>query len=195
MTTNEPRCPRVLVSAASRHGSTSEIARVIGDTLADQGIDVDIVPPDAVDSVADYDAVVLGSAVYNGRWLTPATDLAARLQHELAARPLWLFSSGPVGVRAAGDAQAASRDPAGTGRATEPRDHRVFAGRLDLRLLSLAERVTLLVFRGVSGDFRDWAEIREWADGIAADLSAAWTGEGAADAASSLLPGPEVRQQ
>ena len=175
MTTNESGQPRVLVSAASRHESTSEIARVIGGALADKGIDVNIVPPEAVDSIADYDAVVLGSAVYNGHWLTPATDLATRFQDELTARSLWLFSSGPVGVPAAGKAQSARQVPAEVAlisRAVQPRDHRVFAGRLDPRRLSRTQRVGLLLFRGTHGDFRDWTEIRQWADTIAASLTA-----------------------
>ena len=175
MTTNDPRRPRVLVSAASRHESTSEIARVIGGTLADQGIDVDIVPPEAVDSITDYDAVVLGSAVYNGHWLTPATDLATRFQNELAARSLWLFSSGPVGARAGNKAPLARQDPAEIARisqATQPRDHRIFAGRLDPQRLSRAQRATFVMFRRPGGDFRDWDEIGEWADAIAAGLTA-----------------------
>ena len=175
MNTSEPRRPRALVSAASRHESTSEIARVIGKTLADKGIDVDIVPPDAVDSIADYDAVVLGSAVYNGHWLTPATDLATRFQDELAARSLWLFSSGPVGVPASGKAHPVRQDPAEIARisqATRPRDHRVFGGRLDPQRLSRAQRAMLVVFRRPGGDFRDWDEIGEWADAIVAGLTA-----------------------
>lgn len=83
--------------------------------LADKGIEVDIVPPEAVDSVADYGAVVLGSAVYNGHWLIPARGLAARF------------------------------------RDTHPRDHHVFAGRLDPQFLSLAQRATLLVSRAMPG--------------------------------------------
>src|SRR5260370_6941489 len=133
MTTSESRQPRVLISAASRYGSTSEIARVIGDTLADKGIDVDIVPPEAVDSVADYDAVVLGSAVYAGHWLVPARDLVTRFRDELAARSLWLFSSGPVGDPARRLVQSMGQDPAEIAwisRDTRPQDHRVFARRL-----------------------------------------------------------------
>jgi menaquinone-dependent protoporphyrinogen oxidase len=172
----QPRRPRVLISAASGHGSTSEIARVIGGMLAEKGIEVDIVPPDAVDSVDDYDAVVLGSAVYNGHWLIPARGLAARFRDELAARSLWLFSSGPVGDPASRLVQSMAREPAeisSISRDTRPRDHHVFAGRLDPQLLSLAQRATLLVSRAMPGDFRDWAEIRQWADSIAADLTAA----------------------
>jgi len=171
----EIRRPRVLISAASGHGSTTEIARVIGETLGDKGIDVDIVPPEYVDSVADYDAVVLGSAVYTGHWMVPARDFAIRFQDELATRSLWLFSTGPVGDPARKLVQSMKQDPveiAAISRNTHPQGHRVFAGKLDPQLLSLTQRARSLVFRGVDGDFRDWTEIRQWADGIAADLTA-----------------------
>lgn len=193
MTTSEPRRPRVLVSAASRHGSTSEIARVIGAVLAAHEIDADIVPPDAVDSVADYNAVILGSAVYFGHWLVPARDLATRFRDELAARSLWLFSSGPVGDPARRLVQSMRQDPAEIAlirRDTAPRDHRVFVGRLDPRLLSRAERAVLLVFRGLRGDFRDWTGIEQWANGIAASLTGASAEE---EAPGPSGPAPAVR--
>jgi menaquinone-dependent protoporphyrinogen oxidase len=83
---------KVLVSAASRHGATSEIAEEIGKALR-----VDVRPAEQVSSVEDYEAVVLGSAVYAGRWLQPARELAERHAGALSERPVWLFSSGPVG--------------------------------------------------------------------------------------------------
>jgi menaquinone-dependent protoporphyrinogen oxidase len=46
---------------------------------------------------ASFDAVVLGSAVYAGRWLDPARQYAALYADVLRARPVWLFSSGPIG--------------------------------------------------------------------------------------------------
>jgi menaquinone-dependent protoporphyrinogen oxidase len=167
--------PRVLVSAASGHGSTTEIARVIGGTLSDNGIAVDIVPPEAVDSVEDYDAVILGSAVYAGRWLPPARDFATRLRDPLATRPVWLFSSGPVGDPSRKLVQSMEQDPADVTRirqAIRVRGHRMFPGRLEPQALSVGQRASLLVFRGMRGDFRDWAVITQWADSIAADLAA-----------------------
>lgn len=183
----------MLVSAASRHGSTSEIAQVIGAALTTHEINVDIVPPDAVDSVADYDAVILGSAVYYGHWLVPARDLVTRFQDELAARSLWLFSSGPVGDPARKLVESMQQDPAEIAwitRDTGPQEHRVFAGRLDPRLLSLAERAVLLVFRGLRGDFRDWTSIEQWAHGIAASLTGASSDE---EAPGPSGPTPAVR--
>jgi menaquinone-dependent protoporphyrinogen oxidase len=160
--------PQVLVSAASEHGSTSEIARLIGCTLANNGIAVDIVEPAAVDTLEDYDAVILGSAVYAGHWMASARDLAFRFREPLATRAVWLFSSGPSGelVRPTG------QDPADViriGQAIAVRGHRMFAGKLDTQVLSLAQRASLLVSHRTGGDFRDWVAIAEWAEGIAAD--------------------------
>jgi menaquinone-dependent protoporphyrinogen oxidase len=87
---------KVLVTAATKYGATAEIAQAIGDTLRDHGLDPTVIPPQQVDSLDGYDAVVLGSAVYAGHWLKPARELVDRAGH-LADRPVWLFSSGPVG--------------------------------------------------------------------------------------------------
>jgi menaquinone-dependent protoporphyrinogen oxidase len=171
-TVNSPiNRPRVLVSVASGHGSTTEIARVIGDTLAGHRIAVEIVPPAVVDSVEDYDAVILGSAVYAGHWLAPARDFAIRFQGPLAVRPVWLFSSGPVGD-APGKRELA--DVTRIRQAIPVRGHRMFAGKLDPQALSIRERTSLAAFRRTAtrGDFRDWDTITEWAETIAANLTA-----------------------
>ena len=88
---------KVLVTAASAHGSTAAIARAIGNELTAQGFAVTALPPEQVRSIEEYDAIILGSAVYTGHWLKPANDFAAMFSEELAAKPVWLFSSGPVG--------------------------------------------------------------------------------------------------
>jgi menaquinone-dependent protoporphyrinogen oxidase len=88
---------KVLVTVSSRHGATSEIAQQIGETLVAAGIDADIRPPDAVPSVANYDAVIIGSAVYAGRWLQQARSFIERESANLKTRPVWLISSGPLG--------------------------------------------------------------------------------------------------
>jgi menaquinone-dependent protoporphyrinogen oxidase len=83
----------------------------------------------------------------------------------LAARPVWLFSSGPVG-----DPPKPEEDPvdvAGILAATKARDHRVFAGKLLRKQLSFGEKAVAVALRVPEGDFRDWPEIRGWAAGIA----------------------------
>jgi menaquinone-dependent protoporphyrinogen oxidase len=71
----EEREMRVLVTAATKHGATGEIAQAIGEVLAEHGLDTTVLAPEQVDTVNDYDAVVPGSAVYAGHWLKPAREL------------------------------------------------------------------------------------------------------------------------
>ncbi len=167
---------RVLVSAASMHGSTSDIAQVIAEVLSEQGLAVTVLPPGEVQSIDEYDAVIIGSAVYVSHWLDPAKDLVNRCLDQLGTRPVWLFSSGPVGNPLSKLALAMAKDPvemAGLRIATHARDHRRFAGKLDRKVLSHAQRASLLIFHGLEGDFRDWTEIRQWASGIAEELTLA----------------------
>jgi menaquinone-dependent protoporphyrinogen oxidase len=162
---------KVLVSAASRHGATAEIAKAIGETLEAAGLEVAILPPDTVTSLAGIDAVVLGSGVYVGHWLEPARDLVERLGAELAARPVWLFSSGPIG-----DPPKPEEDPVDLPElmtATGARGHRLFSGLVDKSRLGLGEKVILAAVRAPEGDYRPWDEIRAWAGEIAAALARA----------------------
>jgi menaquinone-dependent protoporphyrinogen oxidase len=159
---------KVLVTAASKYGATDEIADVIGDVLRTHGLDTTVMPPGQVAAIEDYGAVILGSAVYEGRWLKQARMLAERSAGALAARPVWLFSSGPVG-----DPAKPEEDPvdvAEIAEATHAREHRVFAGKLTKKQLSFPDRAIVLAFRVSDGDFRDWAQIKDWASEIAGML-------------------------
>jgi menaquinone-dependent protoporphyrinogen oxidase len=160
----------VIIVVASKHGSTRSIAETVGDELRNRGLNVSIADADGSDvSLDGYDAALIGSAVYVGRWMKDARTFLEANREALRKMPVWLFSSGPLGrgseqsdeladVRAfAGDVQA--------------RDHRVFAGKLDRADLSLAERAAVRVVHAPYGDARDWTEIRSWAQTIAADLT------------------------
>ena len=164
---------KVLVTAATKYGSTGEIARAIGDVLAEGGSEIDVIPPEGVRSIEGYDAVVIGSGVYAGHWLEPATQLVDGFGDALAARPVWLFSSGPVGDPSRKLVQKMGEDSVDVTEMlaiTKARDHRVFAGKIDRKNLSFPERAMLVAFRGLEGDFRDWDEIRLWASEIADTL-------------------------
>lgn len=159
---------RVLVSAASKHGATSEIAAVIGEVLFDTGLEVDVLHPDRVTGVAPYDAVILGSGVYAGRWLESAQALASREREALLARPVWLFSSGPLGDPP--EPVAEPSDVTVLRESLRVVEHRVFAGRLERSRLGLGERALMSVVHVPDGDFRPWPEVRAWARGIAGAL-------------------------
>lgn len=162
---------RILVAAASRHGSTREIAEAIADELRKDALEVDVRAAAEVVTVDGYEAVVLGSAVYVGDWLPEAREFVERHGERLAAMPVWLFSSGPLGAE---DPQPRG-DPQRIGdliEAAGPREHRVFVGRLDRQALGFGERLVVKVVRAPEGDFRDWQAIRAWARAIGAALAA-----------------------
>ena len=166
--------PKVLITAASARGGTAEIAQVIGMQLATHGLRASVSPARDVVAVDGFDAVVLGSAVYHGRWLQSAVDLVYRSHEALTVRPVWLFSSGPVGEPGGQLARFLMREPADVAEiraATLAIDHQLFAGRLDRRQLNWPQRLAALAVPGLTGDFRDWEQIRGWADSIAARLA------------------------
>jgi len=75
---------RVLVTAATRYGASAEIAQTIAEVLGERGLEPTVLPPEQVEEVDGYDAVVLGSAVYAGHWLKPARELVGRCDSALA---------------------------------------------------------------------------------------------------------------
>jgi menaquinone-dependent protoporphyrinogen oxidase len=161
---------KVLVTAASRHDATTEVAHAIAEVLRRADIDVDERPPEEVRYLASYDGVVLGSAIYAGHWLKPAKDLVERTSNRMRALPVWLFSTGPLGVppRPAG----APVDVAPMLEQSGAREHRLFGGRLDNRRLGFTEKALVRIVGAVEGDFRPWDEIEAWANEIALTLAA-----------------------
>jgi menaquinone-dependent protoporphyrinogen oxidase len=162
---------RVLVTAASRHEATMGIAQAIADGLGRRGIAADMVPIEQVDGLSRYDSVVLGSAVYMGRWLPPALAFAHENSTTLASKRVWLFSSGPVGRAARGAEQS---EPAAIPELmwlTGARDHRVFAGRLERGQLRFSERAVFTLVGAGYGDERDWNAIDAFAGEVAAELA------------------------
>ena len=88
----------ILVAYASKYGATRGIAERIADKLRQMGKDVDLRPAGAVDDVGADEAIVIGSAVYSGSWLPEAAEFVRSHSATLAVRPVWLFSSGPLGA-------------------------------------------------------------------------------------------------
>src|SRR3954452_8239514 len=160
---------KVLVTAGTKHGATAEIAAAIGDVLEADGLAVDVCAPDDVAAVDEYDAVVLGSAVYVGSWVDSAKRFVDRNEHALVAKPVWIFSSGPIG-NPPKPVEDAAVDVSGIVDAIEPREHRVLSGRVDTSTLGFGERAVLAAVRAKEGDYRDWPAIDAWAREIAAAL-------------------------
>jgi menaquinone-dependent protoporphyrinogen oxidase len=158
--------PKVLVVYASKHGATREIAEAIAGELRDLGCVVDCREAHDAGRPDGYDAVVLGSATYAKRWRREARRFLAHHRGALAQRPLWLFSSGPVGEQ---EPDPAWIEPQAVLRAAEQlgaRDHVVFGGRVPADPQNFVERAMVRNTPAEYADRRDWDEIRAWARNV-----------------------------
>ena len=154
---------------SSKHGSTEGIAQAIADRLRELGEPVELGSVDEIGDVGAFRAVVLGSAVYAGSWMNETVEFAHRHAEALAGRPVWLFSSGPLGSDVEDDEEQ-PRQMAELGGLIGPVDHRMFFGALDRSKLGFGERMMVKAVKAPEGDFRDRSAIRGWADGIAREL-------------------------
>jgi menaquinone-dependent protoporphyrinogen oxidase len=163
----------VLVAYASKRGSTAEIAETIAATLRRQGLGVALERAEDVRELDGYDAVVLGSAVYQERWRGDALDFLKKQRKALRQVPFWVFSSGPVGDPAKDDPRWS--EPAELAEKVEElggRGRVVFGGRLPAEPRGMAEKAMVDEAPAEYRDRRDWAEIRGWAAAIATELMA-----------------------
>jgi menaquinone-dependent protoporphyrinogen oxidase len=173
---------KILVAFASKHGSTKGIADFIGEKIREKGLQVDVLDIDQVKNLRDYDAFVIGSAVYMFHWMKEATKFVSRNKSILSTRPVWLFSSGPTGTNQKDAKGRDLLDPNVSGpkeleelrEKLQFRDHRIFFGAFDPKDLDFFSRQ---FFKSASirdatpiGDFRDWKEIEAWVAGIAKAL-------------------------
>lgn len=165
---------RILVAYASEHGSTAQIAQVITEVLQRNALEATLKRIDDVKSIREYDAVVVGSAIYMGHWLPQAKKFLYANALELAAIPVWVFSSGPTGKGSTLDLLNGAIVPPDLRRIIDeiaPLDIVVFKGRLDLRRVTKAEKAILKAIGVPSGDYRDWKRIRAWAQNVALKLA------------------------
>ena len=89
-------------------------------------------------------------------------------------RPVWLFSSGPLGDRGVAGPQPEPKEVHAAMPLIDPRGHRVFAGSFDratadFSALGIVERTVVKRFLP-DGDWRDWDAIETWARSIARSL-------------------------
>ncbi|MEV5312443.1 flavodoxin domain-containing protein [Streptomyces sp. NPDC052610] len=161
---------KVLVAYGTTNGSTARIAETVADVLRTRGLTVETAPAGAVDDVTPYDAVVVGGALYAGRWHKDARRFVRRHRRALAERPLWLFSSGPL------DSSAGERNIApvpGVRRVMvrlDAQEHITFGGCLEEGARGFVARMILRDGRG--GDFRDFPGIERWAARVADEMAA-----------------------
>jgi menaquinone-dependent protoporphyrinogen oxidase len=158
---------RALVVYGTKRAGTFGIAEWIGDALTEAGIETDVRPADHRIHVENYDLVIVGGALYGGRWHRHARRFVKRYAGALRDRPVWLFSSGPL------DESAGSTEIPPVPQARQALDriggrgHVTFGGRL---LPEARGFPASAMAKKKAGDWRDPDRVRTWAAAVAADV-------------------------
>jgi menaquinone-dependent protoporphyrinogen oxidase len=157
---------RIMIAYATKHGSTREVAEAVAERLRIHGLDVELRAAPDVRELDDYDAVVLGGALYMGRWHDEARGFLKRHRMKLAGMPVAVFGMGP---RTMSDTdvkgsrkqleRALARVPE-----VEPVTKAIFGGVVAPAKLSFP------LNRMPASDARDWTAIESWADELAESL-------------------------
>jgi menaquinone-dependent protoporphyrinogen oxidase len=137
-------------------------------------VQVDVLPVKAVRDLNSYKAVILGSAVYIGKWHKEAVEFLQAHEKTLADRPVWLFSSGPTGEGDPVELVDGKRLPDALQPVADrihPRDIAVFHGNINPEKINAIEKWAIKsLVKKPFGDFRDWDSIVSWSTSIAVAL-------------------------
>jgi menaquinone-dependent protoporphyrinogen oxidase len=167
----------ILVTYASKYGATKEIAEKIGEVLRQASLRVDVVSVDGIRDLSLYEVIILGSAVYVGKWQKEAVEFLSANEKTLTGRLVWLFSSGPTGEGDPLELVEGQRLPPALQPVVDrirPRDIAVFHGFINPDKLNFIEKWSIKsLVKKPFGDFRDWAAIMSWAASIAESLKEA----------------------
>jgi menaquinone-dependent protoporphyrinogen oxidase len=170
---------KILVAYATKHGSTAEVAEFIGQVFREHDLDVTVLAVGQVQSIADYDAVVIGSPVYASMWLTEMSHFVEHFEAELSKKPVYYWMNCIRVLEPDGREQALAEyiyKP--TMKKIGVRDIGVFSGKLKMEDVDWSERWALSAhYEGETlpgshnADYRDWNAIREWAKQVRGQLT------------------------
>jgi menaquinone-dependent protoporphyrinogen oxidase len=158
----------ILLTYATRFGSTQETAEFIAVTLRESGLVVDTKAMKDVKQLDNYEAVVLGAALYNTKWNTDAHQFLVQHQKSISQLPVAIFTLGPL---SASDAARRNSRRQLDKELTKypwlkPIAVEIFAGKYD------PTRPGMRFFERIlpSRDLRNWNAIRVWAKALSEQL-------------------------
>jgi len=158
---------RILITYATRAGSTIEVAAAIGEVIAARGFEVDVKPVKEKPSPDGYQAVLVGSAIRMGNWLPEAIEFIEKNQEMLDQMPVALFT---VHMLNRDDDEASRTSRLAYLKEVRPlldsAEEVFFAGKFDLSRLSFLDRMISKAVKAVDEDCRDWNRIRGWAQTV-----------------------------
>ena len=158
----------ILLAYATRFGSTQEVAETIAAALGAAGFEVDLQPMQEIKKPENYDAVLLGAAIYNAKWHPDAHQFLAKHQETLSQRPVVIFALGPLSTSDAARRNSRRQLDKELEKYPwlKPVAVEIFAGKYDPSKPGLGFFDRLLP----ASDHRDWEAIRAWANALPAQL-------------------------
>ena len=167
----------ILVTYATRYGSTQEVAERVAATLRESGLQVDVQAARQARTLEGYRAVVLGAPLYIGRWLKDAHRFLGRFQEGLVQCPVAIFALGPTRPEEmeAPDVRTQLDQELNKYPWLKPVAAELFGGKYDPATLRFPDNLLAVIpaspLHGApASDARDWEEIRAWAVNLAAKL-------------------------
>jgi menaquinone-dependent protoporphyrinogen oxidase len=158
---------RVLVVYGSSRGGTAGLAHLVAEAFVARGLVADVGDVNEVDGIDGYDAVIVGGALYSGRWHADATWFVERNLADLRAVQVWFFSSGPLDTSARSGALAPVAQVQDLARRADIRGHMTFGGYLEAKS---SRFLSSLLSWGKPGDYRDPQHVNEWTERVIAQL-------------------------
>jgi menaquinone-dependent protoporphyrinogen oxidase len=164
---------KVLVTYASRTGSTMGVAEAIGFTLSEHGFLAEIEPLDKVSDLTQYDAIICGSAIQDRQWLPEAMAFIQTHLSVINQKPFAIFSVcmtlSMTNAEKYRPGVMTWLDPVRS--LTKPFSEGYFAGTLEfVKIPSFPDRfkfrVSVLLGVWKVGDHRDWDAIRVWTENL-----------------------------
>jgi menaquinone-dependent protoporphyrinogen oxidase len=165
---------KILVTYATRYGSTREVADIIAATLREDALEVETQPMREIQTLENYSGIVLGAPLYIGRWHKDAHKFLIRHQPILVKHPVAIFALGPIGTDE--DEMRGAQEQLDKELAKypwlKPAAVEMFIGKYDPAKLSFAHKLLAILpasplHQLPASDLRDWDTIHHWADHVA----------------------------
>src|SRR4030042_4569873 len=160
---------KILVAYPSQYGSTGGVAEAIGKELCSKGAKADVCLMRNVKNLSSYQGVVVGSAIFRGKWMSEAINFVKANAEVMSRIPVAYFM---VCLTMRQPTEENRRkalsflDPVlQTIPQVQPVDIEPFAGALHYNNLSGLNKIIMQSKGSPEGDFRDWETIRAWAGG------------------------------
>jgi len=157
----------ILVTYGSKRGGTEGLAEMVAGDLREEGFQVEVLPARQVRDVTDYEAVVVGGALYAFRWHKDARRFVKRNVAALRARPTWFFASGPLDDSATTKEIPPVKGVKALMERVGAKGHITFGGRL---LPDAKGFPASAMAKKAAGDWRDVGHVRAWVVSVANEI-------------------------